>query len=232
MRFERQLAVSQIGESGQAKLRSSHITVIGAGGLGCFVLASLSAAGIGNITIIDGDTVATSNLNRQILYGVSDIGKQKSLLAKQKLLEQYGDIKFVSHDVLIDNDNIDSIIKKDTIILDCVDNFKTRNTVNSFAVKNAIPLIEGGINGFYGFATTIFKGSPCLNCTGFLNVAEQKNVPSIATTAGIIASIMANQALKLILESGELLTGKILEYDGLSGTFDVVEVDKTCKCKF
>ncbi len=232
MRFERQLAVSQIGESGQKKLARSHVTVIGAGGLGCFVLASLSAVGVGNIMIIDSDTVATSNLNRQILYGVSDIGKQKALLAKEKLLAQYGDIKFVSNDVLIDSDNIDSIIKKDTVILDCVDNFKTRNTVNRFAVKNAVPLIEGGINGFYGFATTIFKRSPCLSCTGFLNVADQKKIPSVVTTAGIIASVMANEALKLILESGELLTGKILEYDGLSGTFDVVEVDKTCRCEF
>ncbi len=225
------MLVSQIGESGQSKLRSSHVSVVGAGGLGCFVLSSLSAAGIGNITIIDGDTVSKSNLNRQILYGVSDIGKQKASLAKAKLFEQYEDINFVAHDVFVEN-NVEKLIEKNTIIINCVDNNKTRNTINCFAVKNSIPLIEGGINGFYGFATTIFKRSPCLNCTGFLNVAEQKNVPSVATTAGIIASVMANEALKLILESGELLTGKILEYDGLNGTFDIIEVDKICECKF
>ncbi len=230
MRFERQVSISSIGQSGQQKIALSHVTVIGAGGLGCPVLIALAAAGIKSFTVIDFDVVSLSNLNRQVLYGVDDIGKPKASLAAQKLSLQYKNLSFEPITTALTTKNISELIKKDTIIIDCVDNIKTRMIVNDYAVSNDIPYIEGGINGFYGFAITIFKKSPCLSCIGFQNTPEQKNISALATTAGIIGNIMANEAIKIITGSGSLLTGKLLQYDGLSGSFDTIEINSVCNC--
>ncbi len=232
MRFERQIAIKQIGLAGQKKLSDSHVVVVGAGGLGSSVLTFLSCAGVGNITIIDNDNVNESNLNRQFLYSLSDIGCSKATVAAQKLSTQYPDIKYISKNISLDNKNIESLLDNASVTIDCVDNIATRIAVNDFVVSSNVALVEGAVSGFYGFVTSVVNDSACLRCFGYDNTKEQKNIPALGSVVGVIGSLQATECIKIILGQGSLITNKVLHYDGLSSTFDEVDIkkDENCIC--
>lgn len=231
MRFERQESIPQIGTDGQKRLRNSHVAVIGAGGLGSPVLTYLACAGIGKITIIDNDTVSLSNLNRQFLYGISDIGKDKATLAARSLSQRFNDIELVGICCELNSDNISTLLIGADVILDCVDNTKTRLLVNDFAITFNIPLVEAGVNGFYGFLMTILKDTACLRCFGFDNTKQEQNIPALGATSGVIGSLQATECVKIILNSGgKLMTNRVLQYDGINGEFDEVELLKSNTC--
>lgn len=229
-RYKRQISMPQIGTEGQKLLEKSTVAVVGAGGLGAPVLTYLAAAGVGNIRIIDKDTVEESNLNRQFLYGPEDIGRKKAEAAKEKLEKQNPQIKVTAVSEEFTEENGRELFKDADVIIDCVDSIKTRMAVNKICLLNQIPLVEGGIYGFYGFVTTVFKDSPCLSCMGYTKEMEQKEIPSLGAAAGVIGSIQAVEGLKILLGKGEPFYGRILQYDGLSGSFDEIMVEKKKDC--
>lgn len=229
-RYKRQISIPQIGTEGQMLLQSSTAAVIGAGGLGAPVLTYLAAAGVGNILVIDKDAVEESNLNRQFLYSREDIGRKKAEAAKEKLEKQNPQIKVTAFSDAFTEENGRELLKGADVVVDCVDSVKTRISVNKICLLLRISLVEGGIYGFYGYVTSVFQNSPCLECMGYTKEMEQKEIPSLGASAGVVGSLQAVEALKILLGKGEPFYGRLLQYDGLDGSFDEIKVEKKKDC--
>ncbi|MBE5979525.1 MAG: HesA/MoeB/ThiF family protein [Paenibacillaceae bacterium] len=231
MRYERQILMKEIGEEGQNTLKKSKVTVIGAGGLASPVLTYLACAGVGTITLIDYDTVSDSNLNRQFLYHEKDMGMNKAELAGEVLNSLNSQITINPVSERIDEENIGKIINGADVVIDCVDNVETRLIVNRECIKQDIPLVEGGVYGFYGFVMSIKKDFPCLECIGYGNTKLKRPGPVLGAVVGVIGSLQAVECIKILLGLDEVLYGKMLNYDGLSVSFDLVELQKNDLCE-
>ncbi len=230
-RFSRQVMMRAIGEKGQRIIKKTHVVVVGAGGLGCPVLSYLASAGIGKVTIIDCDTVSISNLNRQFLYSENDIGKSKAELAAKRISSQYPSTVADGISQKLDIRNIAELTRGADIIVDCVDNIKTRLAVNDFAVKNGISLVEAGIDGFYGFLICICKDTACLRCVGYCESSEQSKIFSaVGATAGVIGSLQASAVLQIVLGNTDLY-GKMFQFDATDVSLNEVEVRVSTECK-
>lgn len=230
MRYERQVLMPQIGQAGQKKLEQSTVTVIGSGGLGSPVLTYLTCAGVGKIKIFDCDVVSESNLNRQFLHNTNDVDKLKVLSAKEKLSVLNPNVHFDVVNARLNADNIEEFISGCDVVVDCVDNIDTRVTAAKACIKLNIPLVEGGVCGFYGYVIDIGRDSPCLSCLGYDKVTQKTPIPVLGVTAGIIGCMQANECIKLLLGIGEPLYGRMLNYDGLRGTLEEVSVKKAEDC--
>lgn len=230
-RYDRQILLDNIGREGQEKLKNATVGLIGAGGLGAAASLYLAAAGIGRLVIVDCQVPELSNLNRQILHWEEDIGRtNKAESIKEKLSSQNSDIEIETITERITDQNI-SMFDDVGVMVDCLDNFSTRYILNEFCVKNRKPLIHAAVEGFYGQLTTIIPSrTPCLNCI-FPKMSDKKTFPIIGVTAGLFGILEANEAIKLITGTGEVLAGKLLFYDLLSNNFDIVEVKKSEKCE-
>ena len=220
-RYKRQLLLDEIGEKGQKLLKIKSCLVVGAGGLGSPALFYLAAAGVGTIGIIDGDEVEITNLNRQILHKTRDIGVAKSKSAKEKLLELNPYINVCEYNFFLDKENGDEIIKKYDVIIDACDNFETKFLINELCIRNNKAFIHGGIYNFKGQLTTIIPGKTlCLKCL-FEDVPKEvlqddKRKGVIGAIAGVIGSMQALEAIKYLLKIGDLLSGYMLEVNGLN----------------
>jgi len=224
-RYTRQINLPEIGVEGQKKLKESSIVVIGAGGLGSPALLYLAAAGIGNITIVDGDVVEASNLHRQILYNESDIGTKKSETAAKKLIDLNSQINVNVISEFLNEENAEEIIANHDILIDGSDNIPTRYILDDVCRKKRIPWIHASIHRFEGQIA-------CFNISGsagyrdlFPDPSAAENVPNCAEAGvlgvlpGIIGTIQATQALKLCLGIGEDLANKVLIIDTKSMSF-------------
>lgn len=203
-RYFKQILLEEVGLNGQIALKQAKVAVVGAGGLGCPVLQYLASCGVGTIGIIDFDTVDVSNLHRQILYTAEDVGKKKAVLAAQRIKAQNPFIETIVHDVLLDETNIDNIIKEYDFVIDGCDNFATRYTVNDACVKLNKPLVYGSILGFEGqVAVFNYNGSKNLRDI-FPEAPNAEDVPScsengvLGTLPGVIGTMLAHEAVKLI----------------------------------
>ncbi len=230
MRYERQLIIPQIGHEGQKKLEQSTVTVIGTGGLGSPVLTYLTSAGVGTIRIFDDDVASESNLNRQFLHNTEDVGKLKTLSAKEKLSQLNPNVNLVLFNIRLETENVEEYIAGSDVVVDCVDNIVTRMTVARACIKLDIPLVEGGVYGFSGYVMDIGREFPCLSCLGYDNVIPKTPIPVLGVTAGVIGCMQANECIKLLLGIGEPLYGRMLSYDGLRGTWDEILVKKADDC--
>jgi molybdopterin/thiamine biosynthesis adenylyltransferase len=228
-RYKRQMML--FGEEGQERLKKAHIFIAGAGGLGSPVSIYLAVAGIGTITIVDMDVVDQTNLNRQILHYDRDIGRKKTASAEEKLRELNPDIIINAVDVKIDEINAAKLIGRAEGIVDAMDNYPTRYLLNDVAIAKKIPLFHGGIRGFYGQATTIIPGTtPCLKCI-FPKPPPKEVFPVMGVTPGIIGTIQANEVIKYLLGSGELLIGRLFIWDGLQAHGEEICVERNPACK-
>lgn len=230
MRYERQLLINQIGEKGQDKLLKSNVVVIGAGGLASPALTYLACAGVGTITIVDYDTVADTNLNRQFLYKEKEIGKQKAKIAQEVLNGLNSNIRIKSIPEKVDEKNINHIIDGADVVIDCVDNVETRLIVNRACLQMNISLVEGGVNGFYGFVFCIGREYACLECLGYENTKMKKPSPALGAVVGVIGSLQAVECIKILLGMDGVLYGKMLNYDGLNGNFEIIDIQKNDNC--
>jgi molybdopterin/thiamine biosynthesis adenylyltransferase/rhodanese-related sulfurtransferase len=227
-RYHRQVILPEFGEAGQQKLLNAKVLVIGAGGLGCPVLQYLAAAGIGTIGIVDDDVVALNNLHRQVLYSVNDIGLSKAERAADILQQLNPDIKIVSYNERLTTQNTVGIFGEYEIIVDGTDNFSTRYMINDACVLLHKPLIYGAISQFEGqvsiFNSQSKKGSKeSVNYRDLfpdppkdgevLNCAE---AGVLGVLPGIIGTMMANEAIKLITGMGEPLENQLLTYNALN----------------
>ena len=228
-RYKRQMML--FGEEGQERLKKAHIFIAGAGGLGSPISIYLAVAGVGTITIVDMDVVDQSNLNRQILHFGRDVGRKKTASAEEKLRELNPDITVNAIDVRIEESNAKKLIGKADGIVDAMDNYPTRYLLNDVAIAKEIPLFHGGIRGFYGQATTIIPGTtPCLKCI-FPKAPPKEVFPVVGVTPGIIGTIQANEVIKYLLGSGDLLTNRLFIWDGMEAHAEELCVERNPACE-
>ncbi len=227
-RYARQIL--SFGEEGQARLKDAHIVIAGAGGLGSPVAIYLAVAGVGRLTLIDCDTVDRSNLNRQVLHGEADVGRPKVESGAETLHALNPAIRVEGIRATIAEEKAAALIGDADGVVDATDNYPTRFVLNRVAHERGIPLFHGAIRGFYGQATTCVPGrAPCLACL-FPNVPPTEVFPAIGATAGVIGCIQATEAIKYLTGGGELLTGRLLLWDGLAGRAEEVAVEPRSGC--
>lgn len=231
-RYERQILYPDLGEEGQEKLKRSHVVVAGLGGLGCAASLYLTCAGVGHVNLIDCDRVELSNLNRQVLHYEEDIGEKKPFSAALKLAKLNSSIEVTPVFKKITAQNARKIVKGANLVIDGMDNFKTRFIVNKACVAEGIPFIHGGVHGLFGEVTTILPGrTPCLACI-FPEFPHGKlELPVFGVTPALIAILQVTEAIKLLVGFGSLLTGKMLYFNGDTMDFTVCNLTKNQSCR-
>jgi molybdopterin/thiamine biosynthesis adenylyltransferase/rhodanese-related sulfurtransferase len=240
-RYQRHLLVSEVGMEGQLKLLDSKVLLLGAGGLGSPAAFYLAAAGVGTIGVIDMDVVDASNLQRQILHSVDRLGERKVDSAKKTITALNPDVDVVTYDVRLGADNIEDIFSGPSgdgwdVIVDGTDNFPTRYLVNDASLMKRIPVVHGSIFRFEGQVTVFapYEG-PCYRCL-IPEPPPAELAPSCAEAGvlgvlpGIVGSIQAVEAIKLILGIGDPLVGRLLSYDALEETFRTFKVRRDPMC--
>ena len=221
--FSRQMMVEEIGYQGQEKINKARVLVIGAGGLGCPILQYLSSCGVGTIGIVDFDTVEVHNLHRQILYGIEDVGKQKALIAREKLNTMYPYLQIIPFNEILNEQNAETIISQFEMVVDGSDNFHTRYLINDTCLALNKPLVYGSILNFSGQLSVFnHKGSKNLRDI-FPEAPDAADVPNcdengvLGALPATIGSMMALETLKLILDlpvlTNQLLTIETLNWD-------------------
>ena len=236
LRYSKQIMLPQIDIEGQQKINDSKMLIIGMGGLGSPTALYLAAAGVGHIVIADFDQVELSNLQRQIIHRTADIGDDKVNSAKTKLLELNPNIKVTIANEIMHSDNLVSLIKDVDIVLDGTDNFESRFEINKVCVESQKPLISAAVIRFEG-QISVFKGyevdQPCYQCL----YSEEGNGREscvengvLAPVAGLVGTMQALQAIKVLLGIGEQLCGELLLIDGLDLSFRKVKIAKDPEC--
>ena len=230
--YNRHLILEEIGERGQEKLKNAKVLVIGAGGLGCPVLQYLTAAGVGTIGVIDDDVVDQTNLHRQVLYTLNDVGRPKVDVASERLSQLNPFVFFKTFNEKLDNDNALDLFSEFDIIIDGTDNFPTRYLVNDACVLADKPLVFGSIFKFQGQVSVLnYKNGPTYRCL-FPEPPAPNAVPNcsdigvLGVLPGIIGSLQANEAIKMITGIGEVLSGKLLYVDSLTLRQRLLEFQK------
>lgn len=215
-RYARQMALPEWGVAAQIRLKRARAIVCGVGGLGSPAALYLAAAGIGTLRIIDSDRVALDNLNRQILYGEADIGSDKTAAAAAKLRRLNSKVAVEPCQVRISADNAAELVAESDVIVDGLDNLAARYLLNRAAVDLRIPLVHGAVNGFEGRVLTVVPGqSACLRCMHGGEPPPAATVPVVGVTAAVIGAVQATEAVKVVLGMGDLLTDRLLVFDGL-----------------
>jgi len=230
-RYDRQIMIKEVGEEGQEKLKQARIFIAGAGGLGSPVSTYLVAAGVGAIRVVDHDSVELSNLNRQVLHWDEDIGRRKidSATEKLKKLNQEAEIEAIGE--TITEANISQLVAGFDLIVDAMDNLPTRYLLNKVALEKNIPFFHGAVYGFQGRAMTIIPGeTACLRCV-YRGVIPEEKFQVIGVTPAVIGCIQATEAIKYIVGIGQLLTNRLLVYDGLNMKFTEFRVKKDPNCE-
>ncbi|MCM2465801.1 HesA/MoeB/ThiF family protein [Methanoculleus oceani] len=228
-RYRRQVAL--FGEEAQERLASARVVIVGAGGLGCPVALYLAAAGIGEVRLVDGDVVDRTNLNRQVLHGDDDVGRAKVESAAGKLRAQNPDITVVATRATLDEANAAALAAGADLIVDATDNFPVRYILNRVALGARVPLVHGAVRGFDGQATTIIPGkTACLECIFPVAPPREDVIPVVGTTPGIIGLVQANETIKYITGTGDLLTNRLLVWDGWAATMATLPVDRQEDC--
>ena len=234
-RYSRQMVLAGIGGVGQAKLVSSKVLVIGAGGLGSDVLYHLAASGIGTIGVIDYDKVDLSNLHRQIIHTIDDLNKPKVISVKEKISRLNPDVKIVSFEEKLERENIEQILMDFEIIVDCLDNFSDKFLVNDFCVKLNKKLVHAGVVGFEGQILTVIPNeSSCLRCYFPDNPPEDfrqscKEIGVLGSCVGVLSTLQATEVIKIILGIGKLLTNRVLKYNSLEAKFYEFRIQEKSK---
>lgn len=231
-RYSRHISLKEIGVAGQYKINAARVLVVGAGGLGCPVLQYLAAAGVGTIGIVDFDTIDISNLQRQILFHTSSVGRNKAIVAKEILLRLNPTITINTYPEKLCPENITSIFKQYTIIVDATDNFASRYLINDAAVLLDKPLVYGAIYKFEGqVAVFNYKNGPSYRCV-FPNPPEKESIPNcseigvLGVLPGIIGVLQANETLKIILDIGKSLSGKLYCYNALTNQSNTININR------
>ena len=236
LRYSRQIMLPQVDIEGQQKLLAANILIVGAGGLGCPASLYLAAAGVGNIAIYDNDVVDLSNLQRQITHYTTDIGTDKVISTHQTLNKLNPDIKIKAVKQKLAGEQLELEVMLADVVLDCSDNFSTRFAINNACVQHQTPLVSGAAIRFEGQVTVFTPGknnSPCYNCLYNSDGEELQNCTTngvIAPVTGIVGSIQALEAMKLIMGIGTALTGRLLLLDGLTMEWNTMKLRKNPNC--
>ncbi len=235
-RYQRHFSLSQVGIHGQIKLKSAQLLIVGAGGLGSPIALYLAAAGVGKITIIDDDIVSLSNLQRQILFSTLDIGRSKALVARERLELLNPNVKINALDKRFLKDNASELVRSHDFVIDGTDNFETRYLVNDTCVANGKSFIFGAVGRFDAQVSVFhFNDGPCYRClypkAPPLEAVSNCNEGGVlGVLPGTVGTLMANEALKLILGVGEVSSGTLLVYDSLRSEFQKRKFSRNLAC--
>lgn len=237
LRYSRHLIMPEVGLAGQRKLKASSVLLVGAGGLGSPAALYLAAAGIGRIGIVDFDRVDLTNLQRQVIHTTNDIGISKLQSAKEKIQAINPHVQIETYEVALDAGNALSIIERYDVVADGTDNFPTRYLINDACVLLDKPNAYGSIFRFEGQATVFHhRGGPCYRCL-YPEPPPPGTVPSCAeggvlgVLPGVIGTIQATEAIKIILGEGEPLVGRLLLYDALRMRFQELRIERDRNCR-
>ena len=235
-RYSRHINLPQIGEQGQEKLLASRCLIVGMGGLGSPVALYLAAAGVGKLILADFDQVELSNLQRQIAHSVERIGQLKTHSAKQACHDLNPDIDIETIDYALDADDLDEVVSRVDIVVEGSDNFPTRFAVNAACVSNRVPLISGAAIRTDG-QISVFRSdkndSPCYRCLFKENTGDGETCAMtgvLGPVVGMIGTVQAMEALKVLLDIGEDLSGRMLLLDGLGMEWRDIKLKKDPAC--
>ena len=218
-RYFSQIAMPQIGPFGQQKIQAASVLVIGAGGLGCPVLSYLAGLGVGRIGIMDNDTVALQNLHRQVLYTEAEIGRLKAVVAGERLLQQNSSLNINTYPYRLDAGNAIDTVKAYDVVIDCCDNVATRYVIDDSTKKLQIPFVYGAVKHMEGQVSVFnYKGGPCYrdlfadeNAAAFENDCSFAGIAGFVT--GTVGSLQVTEAMKIIVEHKQVLSGVVLCID-------------------
>ena len=237
LRYSRHLLLDEIGVEGQERILSGHALVIGAGGLGSPVALYLGSAGVGRITVVDHDTVDLTNLQRQIAHNMSRVGQAKVDSIRESIAALNPEVQVHTLQQRVDAQSLDALVAQADVVLDCSDNYSTRHAVNAVCVQHRKPLVAGAAIRFDG-QVAVFdprdSAAPCYACV--FDPREQFEETRCATMGvfaplvGIIGSLQAAEALKLLSHTGQTLSGRLLMLDGLRMRFDEIRIPRNPAC--
>jgi adenylyltransferase/sulfurtransferase len=234
-RYSRHIIMDEVGPEGQKRLLDGRALVVGAGGLGAPVIQYLAAAGVGTLGVVDDDVVERSNLQRQVIHADADVGKPKVESAKAFVDRLNPDVDVETYEMRLDTHNVADVVADYDVVVDASDNFPTRYMVNDACRIAGVPIAHGAIYKFEGQVTTLTPDGPCYRCL-FPEAPEPGTVPDCATTGvlgvlpGTVGCIQATEAVKLLLETGDPLVGRMLFYDAMDMTFETVPYQRRPDC--
>lgn len=223
-RYLRQIALPEIGEQGQRKIQNANVLIVGVGGLGSPVALYLAAAGVGTLHLVDADVVSMSNLGRQILYNTTHIGKSKVEIARQVLKDLNPDVQIVPHHEFLVEENALSLVEKADVVIDCSDNFATRYLLYDVCKQAGKPLVYGAIEGWEGILTVFTSESPFTLKDLFGDTTRTPSKAVMGVMPGVLGSLQANEALKIIGNYGEILSNKLLTVNLLTNQFNLIDL--------
>jgi len=231
--YSRQIIMKEIGEAGQQKLAAASVFVAGCGGLGAAALFYLAAMGVGRLGLCDGDEVSLSNLNRQVLYTMEDLGKPKASTAAKRLLALNPGLYTTIYDRFLDEELAGTIAPEYDIAIDCLDNFNARFILNDACIAAGKPFVHAGVGEFYGQLMTVTPGTgPCLRClfpNGKQKKEPQKPQGVIGAVPGVVGALQALEAAKFILGLPVSNDGMAI-YDGIRTSLEKVTLQPSPKC--
>ncbi|AEM38116.1 UBA/THIF-type NAD/FAD binding protein [Pyrolobus fumarii 1A] len=228
-RYDRQLRLW--GREAQEKLRQATVLVVGVGGLGSIASLYLTLAGVGHLILVDRDAVEPSNLNRQVLYTEEDIGKPKALVAAERLSKLNPDVRIEAHVATVSRETIEPLVKRADVVIDGLDNWSARLVLDELCWKHRKPFVHAGIHGMYGQLTTIIPGkTPCLRCIVRNPRDPQRPIPVVGVTPGVVGTLAATEAIKLITGYGETLAGHLLIIDLANMEFTKIKLEVSNEC--
>jgi len=236
LRYARNILLKDVDVTGQETLINSHVAVIGAGGLGSPVLQYLAAAGIGRLSIIDDDVVDETNLQRQIIHDMTQLNVSKVTSAKTFIQRLNPDVQVIEHSIRLGQDNINEALSDVDLVVIGTDNFESRYLVNEFCRSGGISLVTGAAIGTSGQVTSfdfMLEHSPCFQCVYPLGADEELTCATagvLGPVVGTIGSIMAMEAIKIILKIGKPLFGRLLIWDALSMEWQSFNYSKSSTC--
>jgi molybdopterin/thiamine biosynthesis adenylyltransferase len=231
-RYARHLVLREIGGPGQQRLKAARVLIVGAGGLGAPAALYLAAAGVGELAIVDPDTVALSNLQRQVLYQTVDDGRLKVEAAAERLTALNANVSVTPVEEALTEANARSLVRGYELVLDGTDDFATRLAVNAACVAEGVTLVSGAIGRWTG-QVGVFAGRPCYRCLVPEIPPEAETCAAVGVVgalAGVVGSMMALEAVKLITGAGAPLAGRLLIYDALAGESRTVRVRADPEC--
>lgn len=231
-RYARHLVLREVGGPGQQKLKAARVLIIGTGGLGAPAALYLAAAGVGTLVLVDPDRVDRSNLQRQVIYGEADIGRLKTEAAIERLAGLNPNVTVEGLSLAVTAENAGAMINGFSVVLDGTDDFATRFAVNAACVAVGVPLVSGAIGRWTG-QVGVFGEQPCYRCLVPEIPPDAETCSAVGVVgalAGVIGSMMALEAIKLITGAGEALTGRLLIYDALSAQTRTVKIGSDPDC--
>ncbi len=232
-RYARHLSLDSIGGEGQERLLRGRVLLIGAGGLGSPIALYLAAAGIGTIGIVDADVVDASNLQRQVLYTTVDIGSPKVNVAASRLASLNPDVTVVPLQVWFTAENAESLVADYDVVIDATDNFEAKFLIADACHRKSIPYSHAGVDLFFGQTITVIPGqTTCYRCLFEAPPANNGDAPRgpLGVVPGLIGTVQANDAIKLLTGAGELLTNRLFTYDALKSSVRIIPVKPNPEC--